>query len=130
MKSLVLHSPWLAGIPVHNPPVALVVTTKPKMGPSKICLQRFGSIIGSKLWKDGNLKDWSNGVEVGVEIEYRAKEAQIVSTCMKNGVFIGYGSNFFTEELGWFRVTFTARKEALVEGLKRILSSLEEVEAA
>jgi hypothetical protein len=61
---------------------------------------------------------------------YRAKEAQIVSTCMKNGVFIGYGSNFFTEELGWFRVTFTARKEALVEGLKRILSSLEEVEAA
>lgn len=55
------------------------------------------------------------------------KEAQIISTCNKNGVFIGYGSNFFTEEVGWFRVTFTCSKEVLLEGLERIVKSLKEI---
>lgn len=59
---------------------------------------------------------------------YKEREAKIIATCFKNGVMIGHGSNFFTEELGWFRVTFTVPKEALTEGLGRLLKSLEEAQ--
>lgn len=61
---------------------------------------------------------------------YRRREAKIGALCLKNGVSIGLGTRFFTEELGWFRVTFTASREALIEGLARILRSLEEMESS
>lgn len=60
---------------------------------------------------------------------YKEREARIVAICVKNSVLIGHGSNFFTEELGWFRVTFTAQKEALLLGLDRIWKSLQEAQA-
>ena len=61
---------------------------------------------------------------------YKEREAKIIATCFKNGVMIGSGSNFFTEELGWFRVTFTVSKEALTEGLSRLLRSLDEAQSS
>ena len=59
---------------------------------------------------------------------YKEREARIVALCAKNGVMIGYGSNFFTEELGWFRITFTARKEALTLGLERVWKAVQEAQ--
>ncbi len=60
---------------------------------------------------------------------YKERESRIVAICFKNGVLVGHGSNFFTEEIGWFRVTFTAPKEALLLGLNRIWTSLQEAQA-
>lgn len=62
------------------------------------------------------------------EPRFKDREGKIIATCFKNGVMIGQGSSFFTEELGWFRVTFTVPREALTEGLDRLLRSLEEAQ--
>jgi Transcriptional regulators containing a DNA-binding HTH domain and an aminotransferase domain (MocR family) and their eukaryotic orthologs len=62
--------------------------------------------------------------------EYQRREKEIGSRLRKNGVVIALGSNFFTEELGWFRLSFTAVKEALEVGLERIWKTLQEVEAS
>ena len=42
---------------------------------------------------------------------------------------IGYGSNFNAEELGWFRITFTTYKDALLVGLDRVWKSMQEAQA-
>ncbi len=68
----------------------------------------------------GNLRISSPDVEV-----HKKREALIVATCLKNCVGVGYGTNFFTEELGWFRITFTAPKDILLTGLRRFVQSLE-----
>lgn len=47
---------------------------------------------------------------------------------MKNGVMIAPGHVYMAEEYGWFRITFTVGDDALKEGLKRFLKSIEEVE--
>jgi bifunctional pyridoxal-dependent enzyme with beta-cystathionase and maltose regulon repressor activities len=62
-------------------------------------------------------------------VRYKERENRIVALCGKNGVMIGYGSNFMTEELGWFRITFTTRREALLVGLERVWQSVREAQA-
>jgi bifunctional pyridoxal-dependent enzyme with beta-cystathionase and maltose regulon repressor activities len=59
---------------------------------------------------------------------YRKREAWFVATCLRNGVSVGLGSNFFTEELGWFRITFAVKREALKTGLERVAKSIREME--
>jgi bifunctional pyridoxal-dependent enzyme with beta-cystathionase and maltose regulon repressor activities len=56
------------------------------------------------------------------------REAFIEEMFMKNGVSISRGSIFFTEEIGWFRITFTLPREPLLEGIDRMLKALSEVE--
>jgi len=58
-----------------------------------------------------------------------ARQHLLDATCKRRGVWIGNGLNFTPEEVGWFRVVFSAREEALREGLKRFLAAVEEVEA-
>ena len=70
------------------------------------------------------VKDMSD-VEVN---KYKEREMQIITQCVENGVFIAAGTNYFTEELGWFRLTFTLPREPLMVGLKRFWKSLEEIE--
>jgi hypothetical protein len=59
---------------------------------------------------------------------YREREAFVYDTLMRNGVSLSRGSIFFTEELGWFRLTFTIPREELVEGMSRLMKGLSEVE--
>lgn len=42
---------------------------------------------------------------------------------------IAAGTAYFTEELGWFRVTFTTPREALVIGLERLLEAITTAQA-
>lgn len=65
----------------------------------------------------------------GVE-KYIVREAEFATLCQKNGVWVGRGSNFLADRIGWFRVTFTAKEEALKEGLRRIWESLEQFNAS
>lgn len=58
---------------------------------------------------------------------YKQRELKIAETCMKKGVMVAPGHVYSPEEFGWFRITFTVRKDALEEGLKRFLASLEEI---
>jgi len=44
--------------------------------------------------------------------------------CLRNGVMIGKGSDFKLEEIGWFRITFTAQEATLRQGFDRVLSGL------
>ncbi|KAK5707476.1 hypothetical protein LTR97_000010 [Elasticomyces elasticus] len=53
----------------------------------------------------------------------------LADTCLKNGVMIGRGSRFLSEEAGWFRITFSADEEALQIGLDRIDQSIAELSA-
>ncbi|KAK4973363.1 hypothetical protein LTR42_005348 [Elasticomyces elasticus] len=53
----------------------------------------------------------------------------LADTCLKNGVMIGRGSRFLSEEAGWFRITFSADDEALRIGLDRIDQSIVELSA-
>ncbi|KAK5705782.1 hypothetical protein LTR17_021371 [Elasticomyces elasticus] len=48
----------------------------------------------------------------------------LADTCLKNGVMIGRGSRFLSEEAGWFRITFSADEVALRTGLDRIRCSV------
>lgn len=41
---------------------------------------------------------------------------------------IAPGHVYMAEEYGWFRITFTVGQDALEEGLKRFLKSVEEME--
>ncbi|GAB1319554.1 1-aminocyclopropane-1-carboxylate synthase [Madurella fahalii] len=61
------------------------------------------------------------------EKEYRRREAAIGDRCFGNGVPIALGTNFFTEELGWFRLTFTAARDALEVGLQRLRKTLQDI---
>ena len=54
----------------------------------------------------------------------KGAETKLVSKCIANGVNIGRGSGFYTEEVGWFRLTFTMDKGTLEEGLERFRSVL------
>lgn len=54
----------------------------------------------------------------------KAAEANLISKCIANGVNIGRGSGFYTEEVGWFRLTFTMDKETLEKGLERFCFAL------
>lgn len=60
--------------------------------------------------------------------EYQRRELEISTRCFANGVAIALGTNFFTEELGWFRLSFTAAPEALTIGLERMVKALQDVE--
>lgn len=60
---------------------------------------------------------------------YQDRESKLSKRCIMGGVGISAGSGFFTEELGWFRITFTVEKEALLVGLKRLLKCLQEIKA-
>ncbi|KAK4543118.1 hypothetical protein LTR36_005895 [Oleoguttula mirabilis] len=55
-----------------------------------------------------------------------AKEVQLSDAWLLKGVMIARGGKFLSEELGWFRITFTAEKPALREGLRRFVEVLDE----
>lgn len=57
--------------------------------------------------------------------KYEAYEAKIADICRENGVIIAPGHVYMAEEYGWFRLTFTLEKNALREGLKRLVLSLD-----
>ncbi|KAL2068315.1 hypothetical protein VTL71DRAFT_16413 [Oculimacula yallundae] len=77
-----------------------------------------GSNAGLFIWID--LREYFQGL--GTADEKAVKEKEVVKRCEEKGLFIGYGSNFFTGEIGWFRITFTMREEVLRVGLKRLVS--------
>ena len=58
---------------------------------------------------------------------FEQRELVIDDLWYKNGVSIARGSSFFTEEWGWFRMTFTVSQEALVEGIRRMIAALSEL---
>lgn len=60
---------------------------------------------------------------------YRDREARLARRCVEGGVLISLGSSFSTEELGWFRISFTVERQALEIGLKRLLKLLKAIEA-
>ncbi|KAJ5776381.1 PLP-dependent transferase [Penicillium nucicola] len=51
-------------------------------------------------------------------------ELDFADLCMKNGLMITPGHVYMSENYGWFRITFTVGREALEEGLKRLLLSI------
>ncbi|KAK4098344.1 putative aminotransferase class I and II family protein [Parathielavia hyrcaniae] len=55
------------------------------------------------------------------------REREISNRCVANGVAIAMGTNFFTEELGWFRLSFCVSRQALEVGLGRMLKALREI---
>lgn len=60
--------------------------------------------------------------------EYQKREAEIGNRFFASGVGIAMGTNFLTEEVGWFRLTFSVSTEALETGLQRMLKVLREIE--
>ncbi|KAK4161058.1 putative 1-aminocyclopropane-1-carboxylate synthase [Cladorrhinum sp. PSN259] len=62
--------------------------------------------------------------------KYLQKEQDIFDRCAENKVLLACGSAFSTEELGWFRLTFTANKEALLVGLERLKKVFEHLRQA
>ncbi|KAK4044056.1 putative aminotransferase [Parachaetomium inaequale] len=60
--------------------------------------------------------------------EYQRREMEMGDRFFANGVGIALGTNFSTEELGWFRLTFSVSREALEIGLQRMLQTLRQVE--
>lgn len=56
---------------------------------------------------------------------YKQKEQKIADICMAHGVMIAPGRVYAPEEYGWFRVTFSLGKEALIEGLTRLGKALD-----
>jgi bifunctional pyridoxal-dependent enzyme with beta-cystathionase and maltose regulon repressor activities len=59
---------------------------------------------------------------------YQRREMEIRDRLFSNGVGIGLGTNFSTEELGWFRLSFSVPRAALETGLQRLLKTLQQVE--
>ena len=59
---------------------------------------------------------------------YQRREMEMGNRFFANGVGIALGTNFSTEELGWFRLSFSVSREALEIGLQRMLKTLQQVE--
>ncbi|KAK3651451.1 hypothetical protein LTR56_005593 [Elasticomyces elasticus] len=68
----------------------------------------------------------SDVASVTLEAE-QSDDLLLAGTCLKNGVTIGRGSRFLSEEAGWFRITFSADEVALRTGLDRIRRSVIEL---
>lgn len=60
----------------------------------------------------------------------KAKETLISEACLSKGVMVAKGSNFLSEELGWFRITFTATEKVLMIGLQRMMEALKELQGS
>ncbi|KAI1145103.1 putative acc synthase [Nemania diffusa] len=56
---------------------------------------------------------------------YQDRETQLFNRCLEFGVWISLGSSFSTEQLGWFRISFTVENQALQTGLQRLLRCLQ-----
>ncbi|KAK4200973.1 putative 1-aminocyclopropane-1-carboxylate synthase [Triangularia verruculosa] len=59
--------------------------------------------------------------------KYLEREQLIWKVLGKNKILLAMGSAFATEELGWFRLTFSASKPALEVGLERLKNVFEEL---
>ncbi|TRX91993.1 hypothetical protein FHL15_007090 [Xylaria flabelliformis] len=59
---------------------------------------------------------------------HRDRESDLLKRCLDNGVMISSGSSYSSEELGWFRISFTVEKQALHVGLQRLLKCLQAIE--
>ncbi|KAI2463100.1 putative acc synthase [Annulohypoxylon bovei var. microspora] len=53
------------------------------------------------------------------------RETKLFKRCLECGVGISPGSSFSTEQLGWFRISFTVEKQTLQVGLQRLLKCLQ-----
>jgi bifunctional pyridoxal-dependent enzyme with beta-cystathionase and maltose regulon repressor activities len=62
--------------------------------------------------------------------EYQRREMELGTRFFANGVGVAVGTNFASEELGWFRLTFSVSREALETGLQRMWKVLQEIEQA
>jgi hypothetical protein len=60
---------------------------------------------------------------------YQDREMVLSKRFIMGGVGISAGSSYFAEELGWFRISFTVDKEALLVGLGRLFKCLQEIKA-
>ncbi|KAK4244483.1 putative aminotransferase [Corynascus novoguineensis] len=60
--------------------------------------------------------------------EFQRREVEMGNRFFANRVGVALGTNFFTEELGWFRLTFTVCQDALDIGLQRMVQTLQEIE--
>ncbi|KAK5166421.1 uncharacterized protein LTR77_007964 [Saxophila tyrrhenica] len=58
--------------------------------------------------------------------KYKAKEDRLSKRWLEKGVMIAKGSRSLSEEIGWFRIVFTAEEKALRTGLNRFLEGLRE----
>ncbi|KAK4126480.1 putative aminotransferase class I and II family protein [Parathielavia appendiculata] len=58
---------------------------------------------------------------------YQQRELEISNRCVANGVAIALGTNFCTEELGWFRLTFSVSRQALEVELQRMVKALQDI---
>ncbi|GAW26424.1 putative PLP-dependent transferase [Rosellinia necatrix] len=59
----------------------------------------------------------------------REQEMRLFQNCLAGGVGISLGSSFSSEEIGWFRISFTVEERALHVGLQRLLTCLQAMEA-
>ena len=59
--------------------------------------------------------------------KYLEREQVIFNKCAENKVLLASGSAFLTEEFGWFRLTFTPPREALLVGLERLRTAFEQL---
>ncbi|KAI2602061.1 putative aminotransferase class I and II family protein [Hypoxylon sp. NC1633] len=89
----------------------------------------LGHYISGGYWENGApdlsvRKLSAPGLQV-----YQDRERKLLKRCLEYGIGISPGSNFSTEQLGWFRISFTVEKQALDLGLRRLLECLKEIEA-
>jgi bifunctional pyridoxal-dependent enzyme with beta-cystathionase and maltose regulon repressor activities len=105
--------------------------------PDKTESNREESTAGMFLWIDlrrymtgskGTPSLWVHSLTPQEREEYQRRELEISNRCFANGVGIGQGTNFFTEVLGWFRLTFSVPREPLEIGLQRMMKVLKEIE--
>ncbi|KAL2399724.1 putative inactive 1-aminocyclopropane-1-carboxylate synthase-like protein 2 [Exophiala dermatitidis] len=61
---------------------------------------------------------------------FEKRELRIADICVDKGVMISPGTSYMSSEYGWFRITFTAEKSLLEEGLRRIWKALQDPEVA
>lgn len=59
--------------------------------------------------------------------QYLAKEDRLIKTWLDKRVMIAKGSAFYSEELGWFRIVFTAEEEGLRLGMQKFIDGLKEL---
>lgn len=83
-----------------------------------------GGNAGIFLWVDVR-KYITETIDSIDKLGAKEREARLARAWPRKGVMIANGSNFRSEEPGWVRITFTAEEQALREGLRRFMATLE-----
>jgi 1-aminocyclopropane-1-carboxylate synthase len=92
----------------------------------------FRSILGGDIFvlDEERSEDERSGQVCHSRVKATARDQWFNEKLMEAGVYLGTGDAFFSEQHGWYRITFSIPRKVLDLGLERLQKVIDEARAA